>query len=103
MYKNITAAAFVMFSGASFAGSPMWGEMDEAVSGTGWAPFGTLWLIVLLAGVGYWFVTEKTFRFAVLGYLGIIFGLGLIFKIFGKEWGIAACLVFMFLVYRSEK
>lgn len=50
--------------------------------------------LLIFGGLIVWgFITNKGFRLGVLAYTGFLGGLILIFRSFGKEAGIAACVV----------
>ena len=61
--------------------------------------FGTIGLLIFGGFIVWGFISNKGFRLGVLAYAGFLGGLMLIFKAFGKEAGIAACLVAVIILW----
>ena len=60
---------------------------------------GYLGLLIVGVLVVWGFISNKGFRLGVLAYAGFLGGLLLIFKSFGKDAGIAACIVAMIVLW----
>lgn len=61
--------------------------------------FGTIGLIIFVGFIIWGFITNKGFRLGVLAYAGFLGGLIFVFKAFGKEAGIAACIVAIIILW----
>jgi len=61
--------------------------------------FGTIGLLIFGGLIVWGFISNKGFRLGVLAYAGFLGGIILIFKAFGKEAGIAACVVAIIILW----
>ena len=68
-------------------------------SGGGGGIFGWIGLLLFVGFIVWGFVTNKGFRLGVLAYAGFLGGMLLIFKEFGKDAGIAACVVAIIILW----
>ena len=71
-------------------------------SGGGGGLGGFLGLIIVGGLVVWGFLTNKGFRLGVLAYAGFLGGIMLIFKSFGKDAGIAACIVAIIVLWMFD-
>lgn len=71
----------------------------DSGGGSGGGFGGTLGLIIVGGLVVWGFLTNKGFRLGVLAYAGFLGGIMLIFKSFGKDAGIAACVVAIIVLW----
>ena len=71
---------------------------DSGVGGGGGFG-GFLGLIIVGALLVWGFLTNKGFRLGVLAYVGFLGGIMLIFNSFGKDAGIAACIVAIIVLW----
>jgi hypothetical protein len=73
-------------------------------SGGGGGEFlGTIILLLLGAAIVRGFFTNKGFRLGVLAYVGVVGGILLVYKFFGKDAGIAAAIVVMIILWIIDK
>jgi hypothetical protein len=77
----------------------IYGDSEGAGSGAG----GTFALLVFGAVIVWGFITNKGFRLGVIAYLGFIGGIILIFREFGKDAGIGACIVAIIVLWLMDK
>ena len=79
-------------------GSDIYGEG----SGGGGGIFGNI-LLIIVGGLIVWgVIANKGFRFGVLAYAGFLGGILFIFKTFGKDAGIADCVVAMIVLWLMD-
>jgi hypothetical protein len=77
----------------------IYGDTESGGSGFG----GTIALLIFGALVVWGFISNRGFRLGILAYVGFIGGIILIFREFGKEAGIAACVVAILVLLVMDK
>lgn len=90
--KLITLTLLLLYRVDVFAQRGYEQEIYGSSGGDG-GPFGWLALIIFVGLVIWGVITDRGFRLGVLAYFAYIGSLIFIFKIFGKEAGITACII----------
>lgn len=92
---NKTLGFFValLVSGVAFAQRVTQEDIYGEYGGGDAGPLGYLALLVFVGLIIWGVITDKGFRLGVFAYVAYLGSLIFIFKVFGKEWGIIACVI----------
>ena len=104
IYKNILMSVFGLSVSLNLFAQRATQEDIYGDSGSGGGGFGGyLGLIIFGALVAWGFLSDKGFRLGVLAYAGFLGGILLIFKSFGKDAGIVACIVAIIVLWMFDQ
>lgn len=101
--KLISFLFFLVMTANAYAQRATQADIYGDAEGGGGGIGGTIALLFFGALVVWGVISNKGFRLGVLAYVGFIGGILLIFREFGKEAGIAACVIAIIVLLVMDK